>query len=100
MHVRDLGLASADDETILTRAFQDRRVVVSRDGDFATLLALANANGPSFLHLRVPGVNQPSQQVALIQRALQLAAAELRIGAIVTVRSDRIRIRVLPVAAR
>jgi predicted nuclease of predicted toxin-antitoxin system len=97
LHVHDLGLATADDEAILSRALRDGRIVVSRDGDFATLLARANATGPSFVHLRIPGVNKPADQLALLDRALKLAAAELATGAIVTVRRDRVRIRSLPV---
>jgi hypothetical protein len=43
VHVRDLGLAAADDRTILERARQDDRVIVTQDTDFGTLLAAALA---------------------------------------------------------
>ena len=100
VHVRDLGLATATDAVILARALQDGRTVVSRDGDFAALLALENAAGPSFVHLRTPGVNRPADQLALLRRVLKIAGAELAAGAIVTVRGDRLRIRALPVRAQ
>lgn len=98
VHVRELGLASADDATILSAANREHRIVVSRDGDFAALLALAGASTPSFLHLRTPGLNQPRAQAVLVLRVLETAANEFAAGAIVTVRGEKIRIRSLPVS--
>lgn len=100
VHVCELGLAAATDAVILARAVQERRTVVSRDGDFSALLAHANADRPSFVHLRTPGVNRPADQVVLLRRVLSLAGADLAAGAIVTVRGDRIRIRRLPMRTR
>lgn len=98
VHVRELGMADADDRAILERAQRDGRVVVSRDGDFAALLALARADGPSFVHLRIPRVNAPADQVDLLLRVVERAGDAIRTGAIVTVRGDQIRIRSLPIS--
>jgi predicted nuclease of predicted toxin-antitoxin system len=98
LHVRDLGLATAPDATILERARVDHRVVVSRDADFSALLSQGNLDWPSFVHLRTPGLNRPEEQVDVLCRVLLTAAAALAQGAIVTVRHDKFRIRVLPMA--
>jgi len=82
---------------IQDRALQDGRIVVSRDGDFATLLAHSGATTPSFVHLRIPGLNKIAAQVALLLDVLAMTATELSQGAIVTVREGRVRIRALPV---
>jgi predicted nuclease of predicted toxin-antitoxin system len=37
IHVRDLGLAAADDVTIFERADHEERVLVSADTDFGTM---------------------------------------------------------------
>ncbi|GMV19559.1 MAG: DUF5615 family PIN-like protein [Myxococcales bacterium] len=100
VHVRDWGLGEADDATILERARLDGRVVVSRDGDFATLLATLGSTGPSFVHMRTPGVNRPEEQAALLLQAMTAVATDLIAGAILVIRVDRIRIRRLPVGER
>lgn len=52
MHVRDLGLASAPDEVVMTAARTDLRTLISADTDFGTLLARTGATAPSFLLIR------------------------------------------------
>lgn len=97
LHVRDLGLASAADATVLERARSEHRVVVSRDADFAALLSLAKLEWPTFVHLRTPGLNRPEAQVDVICRVLRTATDALARGAIVSVRREKIRVRPLPV---
>jgi predicted nuclease of predicted toxin-antitoxin system len=64
LHVRDVGLASADDDTVLQKAREDGRVLISRDGDFAAILARNGVDRPSFVHLRTPSVNRRTVDVA------------------------------------
>jgi len=52
IHVRDLGLAAADDGTIFEHADRDKRVIVSADIDFGTILAMRNVARPSAILFR------------------------------------------------
>jgi predicted nuclease of predicted toxin-antitoxin system len=97
LHVREFGLASASDLVILAKAVEERRIVVSRDGDFSALLAHSNLAWPSFVHLRTPRLNHPLQQAEVLCRVLVASADDLLNGAIVTIRGERARVRKLPV---
>jgi predicted nuclease of predicted toxin-antitoxin system len=47
VHVGEAGLASAEDAEILMRGREDRRIVVTLDADFHSLMALSGATEPS-----------------------------------------------------
>lgn len=49
VHVRDLGLQSADDEMLFRLAAEQDRILVSEDTDFGTLLALRQTASPSVI---------------------------------------------------
>ncbi len=46
VHVSDIGLRGAPDETILAAADEDSRTLITADTDFGTLLALSGAAQP------------------------------------------------------
>lgn len=96
VHVRELDLLGARDEEVLAAAHQERRMVVSADSDFGTLLALSAASAPSVLFLRRPD-RRAEQRAAAITDALEVAGDELEQGAIAVVEPDRVRLRRLPV---
>src|SRR4030081_657906 len=54
VHVREYAIQAAKDELILARALKERRIVVSADTDFGTLLARLEASQPSFILFRDP----------------------------------------------
>lgn len=96
VHVVDIGMHGRPDSDILSRAFQEDRVIVTADTDFGTLLALSGAAGPSVILLRRGGRRVP-ERVRTVLTVLGLVAEHLRTGAVVTVDHEQIRVRLLPV---
>lgn len=96
VHARDLGLQQASDTVVLARASQERRIVVSADTDFGTLLAGSRADGPSVVLVRRPSDRSARQVLALILANLDAAADALADGAIVVLEAERVRVRRLP----
>lgn len=80
MHVRDLGLAAAADGELFDLAARERRVSVSEDTDFGTLLALRGTPAPSVLLFRHTPDRGAAGLLAIpltshARRAMPLAAA-------------------------
>lgn len=96
IHVRDIGLADADDPIILERALAEDRVIVTQDTDYGTLLAAAHARRPAVVLLRMRD-GRPETHARALGDALPMVAAELERGAIVVIGEDAIRIRRLPI---
>ena len=96
IHVRDLGLAAADDETIFEHADRDQRVIISADTDFGTILAMRNVARPSVILFRGATPRNPIGQVKLLLANLREIAPSVERGAVVVLEPQRIRIRTLP----
>jgi len=95
-HVGDLGMATATDAEILEAARQRQAVVVTLDSDFHTLLATSHAVSPSVVRIRIEGL-KGEPLATILQRVLAAVGAELEAGAVVSVTTDRIRARRLPI---
>jgi predicted nuclease of predicted toxin-antitoxin system len=95
VHVMEAGLANAEDIEILEFAGQNRQVCVTFDHDFHAHLALARADGPSVILIRVEGLNS-RQQAELIQRVWISCSDAIEAGAAVSVDEAAIRVRNLP----
>lgn len=96
-HVRDHGLAAAEDEVIFTHAEREQRVIVSADTDFGTILALREAALPSVILFRGATPKKPADQVKLLVANLAEIGPVLARGAVVVIEPQRIRVRMLPI---
>ncbi|MCX7144775.1 MAG: DUF5615 family PIN-like protein [Sulfuritalea sp.] len=99
LHVGDVGLAAASDQTILNQAEQQGRTVVTLDADFHALLAVSGASAPSVVRLRIEGL-KGSELAALLVRVWDRAGVALARGAIATVMPTSIRIKDLPIGQK
>lgn len=96
-HVRDCGLADADDAVIFDHAAHEERVVVSADTDFGTILALRRTSSPSVILFRGATPRDPRSQAGLLLANLAAVTNMLDSGAVVVVEPGRIRVRALPI---
>jgi len=99
VHLREIGLQSAPDSEVLSRAILEDRVIISTDMDFGDLLATKELSRPSvILFRRVARKND--LRLALILNNLKAIRADLERGSIVILESSRIRIRRLPIGKK
>lgn len=97
VHTAELGLEVAEDSAILEAARKDRRIVITADADFGTLLASTRATSPSVLYVRRSSGRRADTLLELI--ALNLAALDeaLSNGSVVVLGEGSLRVRPLPV---
>ena len=96
-HVRDHGMSAADDSSVLALATETRRVLVSADTDFGTLLARTHATAPSFVLVRRVVGRRVPELAAVIADNLSMVEDDLEAGAVVVIGNDSLRIRRLPI---
>lgn len=97
VRVNEILPVTAADEEILTRAIDDRRVVLTQDLDFSALIALSGKNFPSLISLRLRS-SRIEFVNALLERILPTLEDDLLRGMIVSVEDERIRRRPLPIS--
>jgi len=78
---------------VLELAAADERVIVSADTDFATVLMLQKRRQPSVILFRHGAPRRPAQQTESLLANLSNFEEDLRSGAIVVFRRERIRVR-------
>ncbi len=97
IHVRSIGLQHADDDVIFERAAVERRIVVSADADFGTLLAVRSSRQPSVIQFRGEGSRKPDALARTLLANLPQLVDALENGSIVTFEPARVRVRLLPI---
>ena len=96
-HVRALGLRAATDKVVLEAARNDHRVLVSADTDFGALLAASHDPGPSIVLVRRVVGRRVEDLAGILIANLPQVEEDLRLGSIVVIGDDSLRIRRLPI---
>jgi predicted nuclease of predicted toxin-antitoxin system len=97
VHTGEAGLGEAEDSEIIRRATLEDRVVITLDADFHRLLALAQAQKPSVIRIRIEGL-RAEEFSRVAQKVLHKCADDLKAGAMISVSDFQIRVRRLPIA--
>lgn len=95
VHWSTVGAPSAPDRELLDHAIAERRVIVTQDLDFGTILAVGGIEGPSVIQFRSQAVLPESAGPGLLA-AVAAAQDHLLAGALVTVDTAGHRISILP----
>ncbi len=93
--IPDLLPATASDETIVGRAAQDQRIILTQDLDMTAIIALSRRQYPSLVTLRLSSVRIEFVNT-ILQRTLPVLEQDLLQGALVTIEDSRVRLRRLP----
>lgn len=94
-HWSALGAKNAPDSEIMRYARENDYVVLTHDLDFSAILAATHGEKPSVVQIRTDDVN-PDVIGKQIIAALHQMTLELEAGALLTVDTNRTRLRVLP----
>lgn len=94
-HWRTLGAPDASDIEIMAYAKAHDCVVVTHDLDFSAILAATNGDKPSVVLIRALDLS-PELLAGMIATGLARCAPELEGGALLTIDTDRQRLRLLP----
>ena len=96
VHWSAIGDPRATDREIMNWARANGHVVFTHDLDFAAMLALTHASGPSVLQVRGQNV-LPDHMAPFVVAALRQHETDLAAGALVVVDESKSRVRVLPI---
>jgi predicted nuclease of predicted toxin-antitoxin system len=99
VHWSSIGARNAPDVEIMAYASAHEYVVLTHDLDFSAILAATHGEKPSVVQIRAEDISPVAigRQVIV---ALRQMAAELDVGALLTVDPNRTRLRVLPLLPR
>jgi predicted nuclease of predicted toxin-antitoxin system len=99
VHWSAVGAQDAPDTEIMAYAAAKDFVVLTHDLDFGAILAATHGEKPSVVQLRADDVN-PDVVGPRVLAAIRQMEAELQAGALLTVDSNRTRLRLLPLFRR
>jgi predicted nuclease of predicted toxin-antitoxin system len=97
VHWSSVGACDAPDSTIMAYGAAHGCVVLTHDLDFGAILAATGGSKPSVVQLRADDV-RPEAVGTQVVAALQQMAGELDDGALLTVDTNRSRMRLLPLS--
>ncbi|WP_419947025.1 DUF5615 family PIN-like protein [Candidatus Poriferisodalis sp.] len=97
LHVGDVDMLTAADETILDWAAEHEYVVATADSDFGVLLFRRRSARPSVVHVRGVSHRPPAVHAELLAANLPALEAALETGAIVSLSPTSARIRDRPI---
>jgi len=95
MHWSQLGPANTPDPAIMAYAAANGFVILTNDLDFGIALAIANKEKPSVVQIRGEDL-RPASIANQVVPALRQMRTELEDGALLTIDSKRMRLRLLP----
>lgn len=98
-HWSAIGPAPAPDEEIMAYAAAHGLVVLTHDLDFGAMLAASRSSAPSVVQIRARDIT-PEAIGSRVVASLRQAAAELTAGALMTIDTDRARLRLLPLRGK
>ena len=96
IHWSRIGKAWALDEEIFEYAFQNNGLIFTNDLDFGTILSKRKTHLPSIIQIRSLEVSIETVGEILV-KCIRQNRELFKEGALVTVETDRLRIRTLPI---
>ena len=96
VHTFETGLSRATDIELLEVARREKRTLVTLDADFHALLAVANADLPSVIRIRLEGLRGENLAELLVSIWPKISR-QIEKGAMVKVTGSALRIRRLPI---
>jgi len=96
IHVREIGMGDADDDSIFDRAAAEDRCLISADTDFGAILAKREASRPSLILFRGEGFRRTQRQLMVLLTNLPWIAGAIEEGSVVVIERSRVRMRPLP----
>ena len=95
VHTSEINLSGAPDPDVIARALADKRVLITLDADFHSLLALSGASAPTTIRIRAERL-KGADCAELVARVTAACAADIDLGAAISVDLQRVRVRLLP----
>jgi predicted nuclease of predicted toxin-antitoxin system len=99
VHWSSIGRGNESDAEIMRYAAQNGYTVLTHDLDFSAILAATHGDRPSVVQVRTDDVS-PKVVSTVVIAALRRAEPELEAGALLTVSSGQMRIRILPIVSK
>lgn len=96
LHVADANMSYSTDREIIEFARKERRICVTLDSDFHSILAIDNMHQPSVIRVRQEGL-KAKDLAQLLCKIWPAIAVQVQSGAMVSVDEKQLRIRRLPI---